>query len=305
MKATGLLGLLMIGSLTLAACAQAVPTAAQPTAAQPTATQPPAAQSTAIQPTATNPLYVSEAAVPAPAIPAATQVALPDLGGRKVTIAVEDAYQPFNYIDPLTNKAGGWDYEVWGEICVMLHCQPVFVETSWDVMIQSVANGQNDTAADGITITDDRKKTVDFSIGYMAIQERLLVRKNDNVINSIDDMVKDKTLKLGTQTGTTGAETAAKYLPGSQIVAFEQVPFAIQALISGDVNAVIIDQVAGLGYLGTNADAVKLVGPAMSDDELGFIYAKGSSLRVPVDDALGVLLADGYIKTVTTKYFGN
>ena len=52
---------------------------------------------------------------------------LPDLGGREVTVAVENQYLPFNYIDPATGEAAGWDYEVWNEICRLLNCVPVCV----------------------------------------------------------------------------------------------------------------------------------------------------------------------------------
>ena len=101
---------------------------------------------------------------------------LPDLGGREVTIAIEYAYLPFNYIDPETGEGAGWDYEVWDEICNLLNCTPVYTEAAWEGMIQAVADGQFDAAADGITITADRAEIVDFSMGYVAIEQRLLVR---------------------------------------------------------------------------------------------------------------------------------
>ena len=51
--------------------------------------------------------------------------ALPDLDGREITITVENAYLPFNYIDPETGEPAGWDYDVWNEICALLNCTPV------------------------------------------------------------------------------------------------------------------------------------------------------------------------------------
>ena len=71
---------------------------------------------------------------------------------------------------------------------------------------------------------------------------------------------------MGTQTATTNYETAVEYLPEDRVQAFEQFPFAVQALIAGDVDAVIIDEVVGMGYMGENADAVELIGPAISSD---------------------------------------
>lgn len=226
------------------------------------------------------------------------------LGGKEITIAVENAYLPFNYIDPDTGEPAGWDYDVWDEICVIIDCVPVYVEASWEGMIQAVADGQYDAAGDGITITDDRAKIVDFSVGYIAIEQRLLVRIEEDRFETIEEIVDNEDYKLGTQTGTTNYETALTYLPADRIQAFEQFPFAVQALIAGDIDAVIIDEVAGQGYLGENADKLKLVGPSMSSDMLGFIFPKGSELVEPVNAAIEELAQNGFLDEVNLKYFG-
>ena len=226
-------------------------------------------------------------------------------GVGEVRIAIENAYLPFNYIDPVTKEPTGWDYEVWDEICVRINCTPVYVEASWEGMIQAVADGQFDAAADGITITEDRAEIVDFSIGYINLDQRLLVHIDEDRIESIEDIVNDESLKLGTQTGTTNYETASTFLPADRIEAFEQFPFAVQALIAGDIDAVIIDEVAGQGYIGVHSDILKLVGPSLSSDQLGFIYPKGSDLVEPVNEALKEMMADGFLEALNTKYFGS
>jgi polar amino acid transport system substrate-binding protein len=230
--------------------------------------------------------------------------AIVDLDCREITVAVENAYIPFNYIRLDTGEPEGWDYDAWNEICVRLHCKPVFVEAAWEGMIQAVADGQFDAAGDGITITEERAQVVDFSIGYINIEQRLLVRKGENRFTNIDDFAANDALVMGTQTGTTNYETAVKYLPEARLRAFEQFPFAVQALIAGDVDAVIIDEVAGQGYLGENADELDLVGPSISSDQLGFIYPKGSELREPVDQAIQSMMQDGFLNELNKKYFG-
>jgi len=230
--------------------------------------------------------------------------ALGDLDGSKVTIAVENAYLPYNYIDPETGEGKGWDYDVWDAICELIDCTPVYVEAAWEGMIQAVADGQFDAAGDGITITEERAEIVDFSVGYVAIEQRLLVRVDEDRIETIEDIVADTDLNLGTQTGTTNYETATTYLPEDRIQAFEQFPFAVQALIAGDIDAVIIDETAGQGYLGENADALKLVGPSMSSDLLGFIFPKGSIIVPSVNFAIKELAQNGFLDEVNAKYFG-
>ena len=227
-----------------------------------------------------------------------------DVGGREVTIAIENNYLPFNYIDAETLEPGGWDYAVWDEICKRINCTPNYVEAAWDGMIVAVSDGQFDAAADGITITEERAQVVDFSMGYVSTDIRLLVRIDEDRITEIEDIVNDESLRLGTQTGTTNYEMAASFLPEDRIQAFEQFPFVVQALISGDVDAVIIDDTAGLGYQGENADAVKLVGRALSSDVLGFIFPLGSDLVEPVNAALQAMIDDGFMALVNQEYFG-
>jgi len=260
--------------------------------------QTPVASPTEVAPQAIQPTTQPEGCL------GSSDTALVDLGCREVKIAVENAYLPFNYILVSTGEPGGWDYEAWNEICTRLHCTPVFVEAAWDGLIQAVSDGQYDVGADGITITEDRAKIVDFSIGYIKIQQRLLVRKGENRFSSIEDIVKDEKLVLGTQANTTNYETAKQYLPESRIKAFEQFPFAVQALISGDLDAVIIDAVAGMGYMGENADKLELIGPSISSDELGFIYPKGSDLVEPVNKVLRAMQADGTLDKLNQKFFG-
>jgi polar amino acid transport system substrate-binding protein len=230
--------------------------------------------------------------------------AIVDLECREITIAMENAYLPFNYIEIGSNEPAGWDYDVWDEICVRLHCTPVYVEAAWDGMIQAVADGQFDAAADGITITEDRAEVVAFSDGYINIEQRLLVRLGEDRFSSIEEFVANEELIIGTQTGTTNYETAITYLPEDRINAFETFPFAVQSLVAGDVDAVIIDEVAGQGYLGENADVLELIGPSISSDELGFIYPLGSDLVDPVNQAIASMKADGFLQAVNAKYFG-
>jgi polar amino acid transport system substrate-binding protein len=188
-------------------------------------------------------------------------------------------------------------------MCEGLNCKPVYKEAAWDGMIQAVSDGQFDAAADGITITPERDEIVDFSNGYISVDQRLLVRKDETQIDSMDDIVNDTSLKLGTQTGTTNYETAKKFLPEERISAFETFPFAVQALIAGEIDAVIIDDTAGQGYVGENADQVKLVGPSLSGDQLGFVFPTGSDLVDPVNQALQALIDNGFMAQVNAKYF--
>jgi polar amino acid transport system substrate-binding protein len=285
-----LASILLIATLVLSACATSTPEA--PVVEEPQAEAP----------VAEEPMEEPVVADPEGCLGTAED-ALVDLNCQEITIAVENAYLPFNYISIETGEPGGWDYDAWNEICTRLHCTPVFVEAAWDGMIQAVADGQFDAAGDGITNTTDRQEVVDFSIGYINIQQRLLVRAGEDRFDSIEAFA-ETDFQMGTQSNTTNYETATQYLPEDRISAFEQFPFAVQALLSGDVDAVIIDEVVGMGYMGENADQLELIGPAISSDELGFIFPLGSDLVDPVNQAIESMMSDGFLAELNVSYFG-
>ncbi|MCB0181614.1 MAG: transporter substrate-binding domain-containing protein [Anaerolineae bacterium] len=241
----------------------------------------------------------------AEAMAAGEMAELPDLGGRSVTVAVENAYLPFNYIDLATGEPAGWDYEAWNEICARINCVPDYVQARWDGMIVAVSEGQFDAAADGITITDDRAKVVDFSDGYINIEQRLLARIDEERFTTVDEFAADDTLLIGTQLGTTNYDTAVDLIGADRVRPFDDFGLSVQALLSGDVDAVIIDETAGQGYLGVNADQLQLVGDSLSSDQLGFIYPKGSDLVEPVNAALASMKADGFLDTLAAKFFSD
>lgn len=231
---------------------------------------------------------------------------LPDLEGRTITVAVENAYRPFNYLDEDGN-AIGWDYDALAEICDRLNCVPEFVETSWDGMILAVSNGEFDMAADGITITEERAEIVDFSQGYVSLVQRLLAQTGEDRFSTVEEFVENEDLTIGVQPGTTNFFVAQDLLgEGSErIVAYETFPIAVQALIAGDVDAVILDDVAGQGYVGVNPDDVQIVGePLTSEEQLGFIFPQGSDLVAAIDAALDSMEADGTLLELNNKWLG-
>ncbi len=230
---------------------------------------------------------------------------LPDLGGRDVTIAVENAYLPFSYIDPQTGEGAGWDYDAWRAICGVLNCNPVFVEAAWEGLIQAVADGQYNVAADGITITEERAQVVDFSDGYISIEQRLLVRIDEDRFSNAEELASDPSLRVGSQPGTTNYLTAVDLFGDDRVDAYEQFAFAVQALIAGDVDAVVMDEIAGQGYVGVNANDLKLVGGSLSSDQLGFIFPPGSDLVEPVNLALAELRANGTLDELAQRYFSD
>ncbi len=227
---------------------------------------------------------------------------LPDLGGQEITVAVENAYPPFNLLDEDGNGVG-WDYDAVNEICARINCVPVYVETAWDGMILAVSNGEFDVAGDGITITEERDQVIDFSIGYMSTDQTLMVQLGDARYPTVEDFIADEEALLGTQVGTTNYETAVGLLDEARIVAYDTFGVAVQALIDGQVDAVIIDNTAGQGYTGVNADQVQLIDDVIQSDLLGFAFPEGSELSTAFNAALESMIADRTLEIINAKWF--
>jgi len=287
MKKLFLLTLLLIASFVLAAC-------------QPAATEAPPTEAVSETEAPADPTDVPE---PTDA-PEPTEIVLPDLGGREITVAVENAYLPFNYINLETGEAEGWDYDFLAEACARLNCVPVYVEFAWDTMIASVAEGQFDMAADGITITEERAKQVDFSDGYIAVSQRLLVRLDETRFDSVEAFAADTSLILAEQVGTTNYDTAVGLVGEDRVITFDDFGLVVQALIAGDVDGVIMDETAGQGYKGANPDKVTMIGEPVQSDQLGFVFPKGSDLVAPFNAVLAQMRTDGSLSDINVKWFG-
>ena len=229
---------------------------------------------------------------------------LPDLEGRVISIAVENAYLPFNYIDISTGEAMGWDYDAMTEICDRINCVLDWQEFGWDSMIAAVSAGQFDMATDGITITAERDENADFSDGYIATEQRLLVRLDEERFSGPNEFAEDASLILGEQIGTTNYDTAVELVGEERVQSFDEFALAVQSLIAGDVDGVIMDDTAGQGYMGENADKVKLVGDSLQSDWLGFIFPTGSDLVSPINAALQSMKDDGSLNEINAKWFG-
>lgn len=268
----GLLPILLLTALVMAACA--VPTA-EPTA-------------------------------PAAATPAASS--LPDLGGRTVVAVTGNDYVPLNFVDPATGKSVGWEYDAVNEICRRLNCKVQWEVTAWDAMIEAVRQGQFDVGMDGITITEERAQQVDFSDPYMRSEQFMLVRADENRFTTPQEFAAQEDLLIGSQAGTTNFYTAVyEVLDGDEsnprIKLLETFGAAVQALLSGDVDMVLMDAASSRGYIGANPEKLKVVGDPLASEDFGFIFTPGSDLKAPFDGAIAALKADGFLDQLDTRWF--
>jgi polar amino acid transport system substrate-binding protein len=298
-KYSWLFALFVVASMILAACAGGAATTAPPEPQQAQPTQAPPTQ--APPPTTEAPMATEEpTATEAPMTTEAPAGSMPDLGGKTITVAVENAYPPFNSIDQATGKGVGWDYDAVTEICKRLNCVPDFKEAAWDGIFPAMQAGEFDMLADGVTITDERAKIVDFSEPYVNVIQMLLVRADET--RTLDQLKSDPKALVSTQIGTTNEIVAKKNFPAERVKSFEDFGAAVLAVISGDVDGCVIDNVSAQGFMKENEGKLKIAGELASEEQLGFVFPPQSSLRDAVNAALDSMKADGTLDQINKNW---
>jgi len=311
------LSLLLLLSLLVASCSTGTPQATETLEVQTPEPEPTEIQEE--EPTSPPAPEETEEAAPTEEVTVATEppeipsdvpntLRLPDLEGQEVVAVTGNDYTPLNFVDPLTGESVGWEYDAVNEICRRLNCEVDWQVTAWDTMITAVREGQFDVGMDGITITDERREQVDFSEPYLVSQQYMLVRADEDRFSTPEEFAADPDLLIGSQAGTTNFYVAVyEILDGDEanprIVLFENFGAAVQALISGDVDLVLMDAASSQGYIGANPDQLKTIGDPLGTEEFGFIFTPDSDLVEPFNAAITQLKADGYFEYLNNKWF--
>lgn len=228
----------------------------------------------------------------------------PDLGGREITIAVENAYPPYNFLDgDNNNEPVGWDYDTFRAICQLINCTATFVEVAWDGMLVAISQGEYDVAADGITYTADRDETVDFSQLYQAYDETLLVRDGEDRFTDSAGLLALGDYRVATQVGTTNEITAHALFGQDNVLSLDNFGAAIEALLNDDADAVVVDRPAAEGYIETQGGMRTLDESLSSIQGLAFAFPPGSDLVHPINAAMSALQASGKWDEIFAKWF--
>ena len=139
------------------------------------------------------------------------------------------------------------------------------------------------------------REGADVAVDAIAERADSVARVGDAVGAGVEDGIAE--LGVGLEERALFVGLAVELVGESRVVAYDTFAIAVQALIAGDVDAVIMDDVAGAGYAGENAESVKIVGdPLVPTDELGFIYPKGSELVEAFNLAFAEMRIDGSLK---------
>ena len=220
----------------------------------------------------------------------------------KLVVALEGAWQPWSYHDE-SDTLVGYDVEVSRAIAEKLGVEPEYVESDWDSLFAGLDAGRFDIVCNGVEVTDERSKTYDFTTPYGYIHTALAVRKDNEDIKSFEDL-KGKT--TANSLASTYMELAESY--GATVQGIDTLEETIQLLTAGRIDATLNADVSFYDYLNVHPDAdFKLVAQTEDASHVAIPVRKGddsASLLEAINTAIDELRADGTLKALGEKYFG-
>jgi polar amino acid transport system substrate-binding protein len=217
----------------------------------------------------------------------------------KVRVATDATYPPFESVDDKTKQLVGFDIDLMNAIAQKANFDVEFVNINFDALLAGMGTCQYDLGISATTITEDRKKTMLFSDGYISAGQIVAVQKSNTTINSKDDLVGKK---IGVQISTTGAIEAGK-ITGATVKTYDTVDLAFLDLANGQVDATIVDNPTTLNYVAKMSDKIKTVGTVFTDEQYGVIGCKTKGdLIAQVNTALAALKSEGFLKTLEDKW---
>ena len=219
----------------------------------------------------------------------------------KLIVALEGAWQPWSYHDE-SDTLVGYDVEVSRAIAEKLGVEPEYVESDWDSLFAGLDAGRYDMVCNGVEVTEERAKTYAFTTPYGYIHTALAVRKDNTDITSFEDL-KGKT--TANSLASTYMELAESY--GATVQGIDTLEETIQLLTAGRIDATLNADVSFYDYLNVHPDAdFKLVAQTAEASHVAIPVLKSEDTAYldALNTAIEELRADGTLKTLSEKYFG-
>jgi polar amino acid transport system substrate-binding protein len=225
-----------------------------------------------------------------------------DFGGREIVIAEDNLYPPFSYLDAETGEPIGFDYDFWREVCDRLNCTPVFVEAAWEGLFEAIAAGEYDMGEGGVTINVLRGQNMDYTLPFIEYGQVIMTLADDDRFPDEETLVASDAT-IGTQIATTNEATAIKLVGEDRVVSFETYDMPVVALLAGDVDVVIIDEVAGIGFINENPGQLKNAFSVSTGEMLAFPAPPLSEWTTPINYTMQQMFADGTMDEICVKWF--
>lgn len=215
---------------------------------------------------------------------------------KTLTMATNAEFPPYESYEG--TEIVGIDAEVAAAIAEKLGMELVIEDMKFDSIISSVVSGGADMAMAGLTVTDERKESVDFSVSYATGIQSVIVKSGSD-IKTLDDLAGKK---IGVQLTTTGDIYASDDYGDDNVIKYNKGADAVLALVGGDIDAVIIDNQPAKVFVEQNA-GLEILPTEYAVEEYAIAVKKGNTeLLDQINGALEALIADGTVDAIVAKY---
>ena len=221
----------------------------------------------------------------------------------KLTMSTNASFPPYEMVAD-DGSFEGIDIEVAGAIAQKLGLELQVDDMGFDACLQAAQTGKSDIVMAGVTVTEERQAVMDFSNSY-ANGVQVVIVKEGSPIQTVDDLANAN--MIGCQMGTTGyiycSDTPENGGFGEDhVTPYDDGAAAVQALMNGQIDAVVIDNKPAQEYVAANP-GLKILDGEFTNEDYAIGVAKGNTaLLDAINDALEELSNDGTIQSIVDKY---
>ena len=214
-----------------------------------------------------------------------------------LTMGTTAAFPPYEFMDE-NNNVVGIDAEIAAAVAEKIGMKLEIKDMAFESLITAVSTGAVDIVLAGMTVTEERKESVNFSDSY-ATGVQVVIVTEDSAIATIDDLAGKK---IGVQTGTTGDIYCAGDYGEDAVARYDNGALAVAALQNGQVDCVVIDNEPAKAFVAANEGLKLLETEYITEDYAAAIAKDNTELLDKVNAALAELKADGKIDEIIGKY---
>ncbi|MFW5743393.1 MAG: basic amino acid ABC transporter substrate-binding protein [Spirochaetota bacterium] len=195
-------------------------------------------------------------------------------GVRTITVGTDATWPPMEFVNE-DKELVGYDIDLMNAIADAAGFEVEFQNTAWDGIFAGLGTGEYDAVISSVTITEDRKQTMDFSEPYINAGQVLIVQQSTTGVETLEDLVGER---VGAQIGTTGAFEVGN-VDGVELSTYDELGLAIEDLANGRIAGVVADTPIAADYVLQNdeySDALKIVGEPFTEEFYGIAVEKGN-----------------------------
>ena len=220
----------------------------------------------------------------------------------KLIMGTNATFPPYEYYEG--DKIIGIDPEIAGLIADKLGLELDIQDMDFGAIITGVQTGKIDMGMAGITVNDERKKNVDFTDSYATGVQAIIVPEGSSITGP-DSLAEDSNLLIGVQENTTGHIYCSDDFGEDRVMAYNSGATAVQALVAGKVDCVVIDKEPAKNYVKANEGLTVLDTEYVSEDYAIAVSKDNPDLRDAINNALKELIDDGSVQKVIDQYIND